>query len=258
MNMHTAPEGQIIPNPPAVEIIPPRVPMPPQIAAAVVQVMRGIEKLQKDERNPHANYRYAGIESFLEMLRPLCAEAGLIIVQDEDSYEFVTTRNKHGEERTWLVMLFTFTLVHSSGETWTHPVKRTGMADASMGSQAFGAAQSYALKQFDRSLFQIATGDSEDADAHPQADLPARSRSGKARTAPAKNGDAIKLSAEDSAAMAGAMLAQISALATPDEVADYAKENAGKYGRLVAADQQKISEALSLRKADLAGKAVFA
>ena len=35
------------------------------------------------------------------------------------------------------------------------------MVRADMGSQAFGAAQSYSLKQFMRSLFQISTGDDE-------------------------------------------------------------------------------------------------
>jgi hypothetical protein len=41
-----------------------------------------------------------------------------------------------------------------------------------MGSQAFGAAQSYALKSFLRSIGLIATGDTEDADSHEQRDLP--------------------------------------------------------------------------------------
>lgn len=47
------------------------------------------------------------------------------------------------------------------------------MVSSKMGAQAFGAAQSYALKQFMRSLFQIATGEKgQDADEHPNADLP--------------------------------------------------------------------------------------
>ena len=53
------------------------------------------------------------------------------------------------------------------------------MVNASMGSQAFGAAQSYTLKQFMRSLFQVATGEKgQDADEHPPADLPARKTHG--------------------------------------------------------------------------------
>jgi hypothetical protein len=46
------------------------------------------------------------------------------------------------------------------------------MVQSAMGAQAFGAAQSYSLKQFMRSLFQMATGDKEDADFHEQSALP--------------------------------------------------------------------------------------
>jgi len=45
-----------------------------------------------------------------------------------------------------------------------------------MGAQAFGAAQSYAEKQFMRSLFKIATGDDDDADFHQQENLPTTAR----------------------------------------------------------------------------------
>src|SRR5690349_686769 len=127
-------------------------PLPPKVAKAVSDVMAGIEKLEKGESNQHANYKYAGIESFLEMVRPLCAKAGLIIIQDEEAFEFRDTQDKFGKTLTWLVMTFSFGLAHSSGETWPHRVRRTGMVQASMGSQSFGAAQSYALKSFLRSI----------------------------------------------------------------------------------------------------------
>jgi hypothetical protein len=164
--------------------------MPPKVAKAVSDVMAGIEKLGKDEKNPHANYKYAGIESFLEMVRPLCAKAGLIILQDEEFYEFRDAQDKYGKPLSWLVMSFLFGLAHSSGETWPHRIRRTGMVQASMGSQAFGAAQSYAMKSFLRSLELIATGDSEDADSHAQSELPKKSAH-KAR----KEGDYPKLEA---------------------------------------------------------------
>lgn len=150
------------------------IPMPPKVAAAVAAVMAEVPKLQKGERNSHANYNFASIDDFLEAIRPLCAKHGLIIIPDEDSCDFREGQDKFGKPLTWLVMKFSFTLAHSSGETWAHRPTRTAMVQASMGSQAFGAAQSYALKQFERSLFQIATGEKDqDADSHPQAELPA-------------------------------------------------------------------------------------
>jgi hypothetical protein len=138
--------------------------MPPKVAHAITEVMKEVPKLAKSEKNSHGNYNFASIDDFLEAVRPLCAKHGLIISQDEESFEM---------SDGWLVVRFAFTLAHSSGETWAHRPRRTIMVSAKMGSQAFGAAQSYCLKQFERSLFQIATGEKgQDADEHAPADLP--------------------------------------------------------------------------------------
>jgi hypothetical protein len=138
--------------------------MPPKVAGAIAAVMTEVPKLQKTEKNSHGNYNFASIDDFLEAVRPLCAKHGLIISQDEESFEM---------SDGWLIVRFAFTLAHSSGETWAHRPRRTIMVSAKMGSQAFGAAQSYCLKQFERSLFQIATGEKgNDADEHAPADLP--------------------------------------------------------------------------------------
>ena len=149
-------------------------PMPTKVATALAAVMTDVPKLGKGEKNAHGNYNFASIDDFLEAVRPLCAKHGLIIVQDEESFEMREAgTGRDGKPAVWLVMRFRFTLAHTSGETWMHRPARTIMVSASMGSQAFGAAQSYALKQFERSLFQIATGEKDaDADAHPPADLP--------------------------------------------------------------------------------------
>ena len=138
--------------------------IPPKVAAAICAVMADVPKLQKGETNSHGKYNFASIDDFLEAVRPLCAKHGLIILQDEEGYE---------SEGGWLTMRFAFTLAHSSGETWSHKVKRSIMVNAKMGSQAFGAGQSYALKQFMRSAFQIATGEAgNDVDAHAASKLP--------------------------------------------------------------------------------------
>ena len=160
-------------------------PMPPKVAAAIAAVMKAVPKLAKGERNTHSNYNFASIDDFLEAVRPLCAENGLIILQDEDSFETKEGAGKDGKPKVWLLMRFAYTLVHSSGETWAYRPMRTIMVDGSMGSQAFGAAQSYSLKQFQRSLFQIATGEQDqDADSHPQFDLPNARGNGARKAAP--------------------------------------------------------------------------
>ncbi len=145
--------------------------MPPKVAAAINDVMKAVKRLEKGEFNQHGRFKFTGIDDFLDASRPLCAEAGLVIVQDEEDFEVVSVRGKDGDA-AWLKLRFTFTLAHISGETWNKPIRRSIMVMASMGAQAFGAAQSYVEKQFLRSLFQMSTGDNEDADNHAQGSLP--------------------------------------------------------------------------------------
>ncbi len=170
--------------------------MPPKVAGAITAVMKAVPKLKKGEKNTHGNYNFASIDDFLEAVRPLCAEHGLIIMQDEESFETQTGTDKNGKAVSWLVMRFRFTLAHSSGEVWSHQPARTIMVSAAMGAQAFGAAQSYALKQFMRSLFQIATGEKGmDADEHAPADLP-DSKRGNGSTAKSGTKTADKAAAK--------------------------------------------------------------
>jgi len=143
--------------------------MPEAVAGAINAVMGRIKGLLKTERNRAGGYRFASIDDFLGAVNPLCAKAGLIILQDELDARLVHDGTEH-TNRSWLWATFTFTLAHKSGALYG-PLTRSVMVPAS-GAQAFGAAQSYALKQFMRSLFQIPTGDGEDADAIAPRRLP--------------------------------------------------------------------------------------
>lgn len=149
------------------------IPMPPKVAAAIAAVMAEVPKLGKNDKNLHGNYKFTSIDDFLDAVRPLCAKAGLVILQDEESAEM-----RDG----WLYVKYNFTLIHSSGETWAYKPARNIIISAKMGSQAFGAAQSYALKNFERALFQIATGEkADDVDAHAATPLPEESEGWKER-----------------------------------------------------------------------------
>lgn len=151
--------------------------MDEKISDAIAAVMAGVPMLNKVEKNQHGNYNFASIDDFLEAVRPHMAKAKLVISSDEESFDII------GEGKdTWLKMGFMFT-AHCSGASYG-PLRRSAMVRASMGSQALGAAQSYAEKQFLRSLFKIATGEGAaiDSDSHPQSNLPAQ------RSAPGSNG----------------------------------------------------------------------
>ena len=152
--------------------------MPEAVGIAVNSVMAGIKALFKKEKNQDAGYRFASIDDFLASVNPLCAKAGLIIIQDELDARLVHDGSNE-TARSWLWTTFTFMLVHKSGAVYG-PLTRSVMVPA-RGAQAFGAAQSYALKQFMRSLFQIPTGDREDADFGAPERLPGQCRHGFAR-----------------------------------------------------------------------------
>lgn len=128
--------------------------------AAIAACMAEVQPLAKGETNNHGKYNFASVDDFLNLTRPICAKHGLTIRQDEESCEI---------EGGQLHMRFAFTLHH--GDEMAGPYRRSITVNAKMGSQAYGAGQSYALKQYLRSLFQISTGDKENIDHYAPSEL---------------------------------------------------------------------------------------
>ena len=158
-------------------ILPSLPPMPEEIAKALNEVSSGAVTLYKKNKNEFANYKFAGIDDFLEAYGKVLAEAGLTIIMDEIE-EKVDNKS--------LIIVFNFILVHKSGKMWAHPLRRTIRVDP-RGSQAYGTAQSYALKQFLRGLFMIPTGEDKHMIASPDADsLPAHDLDNKLEFQPNK------------------------------------------------------------------------
>ena len=136
-----------------------------KVAEAIAKIMADIKRLGKEEKNAHGGYMFASIDDFLDLTRPLCAKHGLAIYQDETGFEVLDGGNGNKS----LLMQFAFTL--EAGDETKGPFHRSILVPAKMGSQAFGAGQSYALKQFLRATFQIATGDKDDIDHHDTGEL---------------------------------------------------------------------------------------
>lgn len=147
-------------------------PVPKEIASAIAIVMRAFGRLVKDGRNNHGGYSYASTDAFFEVANPACAEAGLIIkpralsvtiemheVNDKASKALVQKRMVHA--------VYSFVLIHESGATWCDPEDRRAVILDYTGPQSLGAAESYAVKTFMRSLFLVATGE-KDADQQEQ------------------------------------------------------------------------------------------
>lgn len=142
-------------------------PMPPEIASRVLLVMRSVGPITKESKNAQGNYQYASVDAFLEMINPACAEAGLIITPIElscDLTEFESSNDRGTKTRRQYTFKYNFMLIAEDGTSWCNERDVRSVTVEATGAQASGAAQSYALKQFMRALFQIPTGD-EDADA---------------------------------------------------------------------------------------------
>lgn len=138
-----------------------------EVLAAVASAAGKVQKVAKDGRNDHDKYDFASIDSFLGMVRPHLSETGLVISMDEAGIEDFTRKGRNGDS-AWMRMRWQITVYHSSGQSMP-PVHRT-VEVLRNGSQAYGSAQSYVLKQFLRALLQIATGDKDDADLAPKDD----------------------------------------------------------------------------------------
>lgn len=138
---------------------------PPAIAKAVVQVMKALGTLAKDQQRDDyaAKYSYASIDDFIQHVRGHCGEAGLAIIPDEardaETREITTSKGKPAV--MWSAR-FAFHLIHESGETFG-PIHKSVEVHHT-GAQSSGSAQSYALKQLMRGLFLIPTGDADDPD----------------------------------------------------------------------------------------------
>lgn len=133
--------------------------MPKTIGTAINNITKEMQMLGKDGKNEFQKYNYASIDKFLGTVNPLAGHFGLIITQDEESCKIITDT----QGRPWLNIVYRFILSHKDGDTWQYTPRRTIYCEMK-GGQAMGAAQSYALKQFMRSLFLISTGENDDLD----------------------------------------------------------------------------------------------
>jgi hypothetical protein len=132
--------------------------MPKSIATAINEVMLSLkEPLIHDAKNDYQKYSYTSIDGFLKQVHPECAKAGLIIIPHEKS----CTISDGGK---FLSVVYEYVLAHKDGSTWSFPTTKHIVVPFGSGT-AMGTAQSYALKQFMRSLFQLSTGEQDDLDA---------------------------------------------------------------------------------------------
>jgi len=136
------------------------------IYSAVAKAMGEIKRIAKDNRNAEQKYDFASVDDFMAMVGPICAANGLVTIIDEDQREFIEKPGKYGVTH-WVSIAYQITTYHASG---THlPTVRRNVEVIRSGPQAYGAAQSYILKQYYRGLLNIPTGDKDDVDGKDNA-----------------------------------------------------------------------------------------
>lgn len=137
---------------------------PPQIAKAVIAVMKEVQSLAKDKENQFGGFNYASVDDFFEMVRPKIAENGLFLLPTElraDRGEIPGGRNGM---IPIIEYVYSMMLIHESGASWCNPEDKRHVVIAWNGAQTSGIALSYFEKQYMRSIFKIPTGE-KDADA---------------------------------------------------------------------------------------------
>ncbi len=151
----------IIPLPPATPAVIPQQTVK-DIAVAIAGVMKEVGIVSKRGNNTFHHYKYASMQDVLQKLTPLLAKHGLIVMQNEIG------RSMFDGDRT-IAIQYAFTIFHTSGEVWPERPVQTGMSrcrDSRGGfdDKSINKCHTAARKYFLLSLFQIATGDEDDAD----------------------------------------------------------------------------------------------
>jgi hypothetical protein len=137
-----------------------------KISGAIAAVMGEIGIVPKGGTNRFHNYKYAQMQDVLQHLTPLLAKHGLVIWQTE-------------VDRSWLdgdrvvQVQYSFRISHSSGEVWPEALLQTGICRArdskgGFDDKAVNKCHTAARKYMLLALFQIPTGDVDDADAGPR------------------------------------------------------------------------------------------
>jgi len=131
------------------------------IIGAICECMASLGKVCKANRNDFGKYSFASIDDFLSASSGAMSAHGLMVMQQQLEFSVVDKIEK-GHPQQHLLIKFGFIVMHESGETLPEIIRSVAVRWTD--SQSFGSAQSYALKQFLRSLLQIATGDADDPD----------------------------------------------------------------------------------------------
>jgi ERF superfamily len=133
--------------------------------------MNEVHVVAKRGENEFHRYRYATMGDILKEVTPLLGRHGIVIFQSE------TGRAMFDDDNV-IAVEYAFTVAHASGETWPHVIKQTGVSTCrnSKGGwddKSLNKCHTAARKYFLLALFQIPTGEEDDADQADRRPAPA-------------------------------------------------------------------------------------
>jgi len=140
----------------------PAVPSGGGLVGAIAAVMNEVHVVAKRGENEFHRYRYATMGDILKEITTLLGRHGIVIFQSE------TGRAMFDDDNV-IAIEYAFTVAHASGETWPHVIKQTGVSTCrnSKGGwddKSLNKCHTAARKYFLLALFQIPTGEEDDAD----------------------------------------------------------------------------------------------
>lgn len=195
-----------------------------QITKAIASVMKEVDVVAKLGHNQFHHYKYAAMQDILQRITPLLGKYGLVIFQNE------VDRSMFDKEGV-IAIKYEFEVAHESGETWPRRLHQTGVSrcrDSKGGwdDKSLNKCHTAARKYFLLSLFQIPTGEEDDADQ-----------------GGSNGGDQKLKSAYASKPITAEIKAAILACKSVDELIGYGKEKSAIIGTLNIHCQDDIREA---------------
>lgn len=143
---------------------------------AIANVLRGIHRLKKDDKNQHGGYSYVSVDDVKDLVRPMLASEGLHLHMTEMNYELLSVQSKSGSVSSAKIT-YSMVLRHVSGMATEAEIITIVLPYT--GAQTAGAARSYAVKEWLKSSMMVSTGEKDqviggaDADAYAQQDYTA-------------------------------------------------------------------------------------
>ena len=133
------------------------------IYAKLGRVMQSIKAIGKNQTNVQQNFKFRGIDDFMNELHDHLADAGIIIIPSETEHlqEQFTTKNGTAQFRTRLHMKFTFVSTDDGSS-----ITADGWGEAAdSGDKGYNKCKSIALKYVLMQMFLVPTKDLTDPDS---------------------------------------------------------------------------------------------